>query len=80
MKKLTKAMSVFALSAFLLFTHPVAAQTTDNTAGTTQTMDDDDDDDNGNWGLAGLLGLLGLLGLRRKDNDHRRTHDTTTNR
>ena len=72
MKKVTKLMSVLALTLFLGVASPVMAQTTDNTTGTTATTDDDDDD-SGKWGLAGLLGLLGLLGLRRKDDDRNRT-------
>jgi MYXO-CTERM domain-containing protein len=78
MKKVTKLMSVLALTVFLGITSPVIAQTTDNTTGTTATTDDGDDD-SGKWGLAGLLGLLGLLGLRRKDDDRHRT-TTSTNR
>ncbi len=81
MKKVTKTLGVLFLTAFLGFTSPVVAQTTDNTTTTTTTddMDDDDDDDSGKWGLAGLLGLLGLLGLKRRDDDHT-TNRTTTNR
>jgi MYXO-CTERM domain-containing protein len=77
MKKATKFMGVLALTAFLGFSSPVVAQTTDNTTTTTRTaddMDDDNDDDSGKWGLAGLLGLLGLLGLKRRDDDRTRTN------
>jgi hypothetical protein len=80
MKKLTQLISAFTLAAFLTFTMPVAAQTTDNTTTTTTTAGDDDDNDDGDegkWGLAGLLGLLGLLGLKRRDDDR---HRTGTNR
>ena len=80
MKKVTKTLGVLFLTAFLGFTNPVVAQTTDNTTTTTATDDmDDNDDDTGKWGLAGLLGLLGLLGLKRRDDDHT-TNRTTTNR
>lgn len=74
MKKLTKSLAVLSLTAFLGFTNPVVAQSTDNGSATTQTRDDDRGD-SGKWGLLGLAGLLGLLGLRKRD-DHR-THSTT---
>lgn len=81
MKKLTQLISALMVAAFLTFTMPVSAQTTDNTTTTTRTTDDDDDADDdgdeGKWGLAGLLGLLGLLGLKRRDDEH---HKTGTNR
>lgn len=77
MKKVNKVLGVLALTAFIGFTNPVVAQSTDNGAAATRTMDDDNDDDSGKWGLAGLLGLLGLLGLKRRDRDDHRTHSTT---
>jgi len=73
MKKITKALSAFALIAFIGFTNPVVAQPKDNVTPYIQTSSSD----SGKWGLAGLLGLLGLLGLRKRDNDN---HRTTTNR
>ena len=84
MKKTIKIIGAFAITAFLAFSTPVAAQNPDTTVTETRTVsdrdDDDDDDDMGKWGLAGLLGLLGLLGLKRRDNDHNDRPRTTTNR
>jgi len=77
MKKVTKALSILSLAAFLGLTNPVAAQSTDNGTGTTRTMVDDHND-SGKWGLLGLAGLLGLLGLRKKDRDDHRTHSNVT--
>ena len=84
MKKVTRTMSLLALSAFLVVGQPAMAQTTDNnsttTTATTADNDGDHDNDTGKWGLAGLLGLLGLLGLRRKDDDRHRTTHNNSNR
>ena len=84
MKKVTKMLATLTLTAFLGLTSPaVMAQTTENTTTTTRTdVDDDDMDDDGDggrWGLAGLLGLLGLLGLKRRDDNHTTTRNTTVN-
>lgn len=77
MKKVTKALGVLTLSAFLGFTNPAVAQSTDNGTSVSQTAgDDDDDDDSGKWGLLGLAGLLGLLGLKRRDRDDHKVHST----
>ncbi len=74
-----KSTKTIKWKKFLAVASPAAAQTTDNTAGTTTAMDNDNDDDSGKWGLAGLAGLLGLLGLRRRDDDNR-TRTTNVNR
>lgn len=80
MKRVSKALGILFLCAFIGASSPGYAQTTDATTSTTTTeTTDDGDDDTGKWGLAGLLGLLGLLGLRKKDDDHRHT-STNVNR
>lgn len=77
MKKVTKALAVLSLAAFIGFTNPAVAQTSGDATTTEST--NNDQGDHGKWGLLGLAGLLGLLGLKKRD-DHRPSHSNPGNR
>ncbi|MEJ7913750.1 MAG: WGxxGxxG family protein [Chitinophagaceae bacterium] len=79
MKKFRSLFIAATVTAFVGFSNPVTAQTTDNTTTSTTTTEEMREDNDFPWGLLGLLGLIGLFG-RKKDDTHVHTTSTTARR
>ena len=73
-----RTLAVFGAVVMATTSTIALAQTTTTDPSTTVgTMENDDDGDEGRWGLLGLLGLAGLLGLKKRDDTHRGTPNST---